>query len=258
MTVKIDDELLQGVLDEVRAQIFGLAKAEVSPPPEEESAEASAPAAPAAAEANPAPAPEASPEAAEAAPEAPAPVDPAAPAPDAPMDLEGLKAEYAQLPPEELKMHFLACKAAMMALAGGMEASAPAPEASPAAPAPAAPAMGAAMKSEVATVAAALKKSQADYELVSSDLASTKENMQILAEALEALVSSPVRKAVTGLSYVPRNGTTEKSSFTKEEATKILNARMRDPDLKKSDRQLVNQYMTGSKQIEDIQHLLKN
>lgn len=57
------------------------------------------------------------------------------PAADGGATPEALQAEYAQLPPEELKMHFLACKAALMASMSGQpgadDGSAGAPPAGP-------------------------------------------------------------------------------------------------------------------------------
>lgn len=81
-----------------------------------------------------------------------APTDGGDPAAGGDASPEALQAEYAKLPPEELKMHFLACKAALMAVMGGgagdgappagPEASAPPAPPAPAASAPPAPPMG--------------------------------------------------------------------------------------------------------------------
>jgi hypothetical protein len=53
-------------------------------------------------------------------------------------DPQALQAEYAKLPPEVLKVHYLACKAAMWAVTGGDDGTGAAPDAGtpPAAPAP--------------------------------------------------------------------------------------------------------------------------
>ena len=87
----------------------------------------------------------ASPEALAEAP-AEAPAEQSDPAADASGTAEALVSEYSKLPPEELKMHFLACKEALMQALGGGEGEeegqpeAPAPEApAPEAPAPPAP-----------------------------------------------------------------------------------------------------------------------
>ncbi len=67
-----------------------------------------------------------------------APADPAAEA--GPIDPQQLMAEYAQLPPEDLKAHYLACKEALIqvlgAPSGGPDASAPADTSSATPPAP--------------------------------------------------------------------------------------------------------------------------
>lgn len=85
--------------------------------PTGEEASAAPPAGPeASADAGPPPGPEAGMEGAPPEGEGSPTGDPAA---DAGATPEALQAEYAQLPPEELKMHFLACKAALMAVMSG-------------------------------------------------------------------------------------------------------------------------------------------
>lgn len=160
--MKIKDAELKSILAEVEGEIASLIKsekaklaknaseqspggesspAESSPagesaggPPAEGSESAGAPAMSAA----PAPSPSAAPAAAPAAPEA-APADPAAAGMDAgaPPSLEELAAEYSKLPPEELKMHYLAAKTALFQTMGSADAGAGMDPAAGAAPSPA-------------------------------------------------------------------------------------------------------------------------
>lgn len=114
-----------------------------APPPAPEGSEGGDVPPPPGADAPPAPgAPAVPPPAAPPAPATPAaagaPVDPAAAGSQAPAlqtDPAALQAEYATLPPDQLKMHYLAAKSALFA---ATQAAAPAPAAPAPAPAPAA------------------------------------------------------------------------------------------------------------------------
>lgn len=182
--MKIKDSELKNILAEVEAELVGILKdtsADLRKAAGEddggsdeggsEGGEGSAPASEGASEGGgeapvAATAPESSaPAEGSAAPEASAPAPDAAmgdPAMDAgPVDPEALKAEYAKLAPEELKMHYLAAKAALFEAMGAADAAgpeaaagapgmapdaagsaAPAPTPAPMAPAPAGPAAG--------------------------------------------------------------------------------------------------------------------
>ena len=150
------------------------------------------------------------------------------------LDPEALKAEYAQLPPEELKIHYMAAKAALFELMGGAAggdaggapapgpdagAGAPPPEASaPPAPAPA-PAAGPgpdeAFKSEI-------RKSEKALEA----------KIQSLTKAVELLAGIPVRKAITG---IPALNKSEKKVPTRAEQEKKVNERIKKGGLSKSE-----------------------
>lgn len=167
--MKLKDSELKNILSEVEAELGSLLKAEqeklvkAAPTDDDSSAddsapsdEGSAPGADAGAEGSaPAPGPEASAPGDEgSAPMgdegmAPAPdqqMDPAADA-SAPADPAMLEAEYSKLPPEELKAHYMAAKAALFKVMGAGGDAAPSPDAGmappPAAPGADAGAMGA-------------------------------------------------------------------------------------------------------------------
>lgn len=240
------------------------------PAPAEEAPEASEPASPEQAEA--AQAPDGSPEH-EAGEIEPAPT------------VEELQGEYAKLDPEALKMHYLACKAAIMAaMGGGDEASAgapPAPPAAPPAPAPEAsapPALKGEMKSgkqcEVADEiggqikAGKMAKSETEVELdaLKAQVAAQAEQLKKSEETmiqLAELVAKPLRKSIKGLSdlaFIAKEGETEKkpasAGLSKQEITTKLREKSRTADLSKNDRDLINQYTVGAVDVSKIEHLL--
>lgn len=165
---KIKDSELKAILAEVEQEIGDLLKTEkdklAKAAPEDDDKSASPAASPEASSAAPAdsapppPAAEGSaeaPEASMAAPgEAPADAHEEAGEIHPTDDLGQLQAEYEALSPEELKMHFMACKGAVEKLLGqggeaGMDgAAAGAPPAPPAAPPAASPSAPPALKSE--------------------------------------------------------------------------------------------------------------
>jgi hypothetical protein len=252
-------------------------------PPSEESAGPPAEAAPPMAPEGSAP-PEAAPPGQEAmgAPEEGA-IEPAP-------TVEQLQAEYSQLDPEALKMHYLACKAAIMSqMGGGPEASAPA-AAPPAPPAPPAAAPGLeasaapALKGELSAgkqidnngeanggklKGGSMKKSETDAEIESlkAQLAAQGEQLKKGEAAMLQLaefVAKPLRKSVKGLSdlqFIPKDADAEKkgaaASLSKAEVMVKLREKARsDAKLTKSDRDLINQYAVGAVDLSKIEHLL--
>lgn len=255
MKTKPDEktEELVKILADVEAELAGLAKSEalLKADPGEETSEEVPPSASATdkapdkeapAEAPPAPAADAAPPATDSAAPAPAPEgDPAA---DPNMDPAALKAEFASMPLDHLKMFYLACKEALFEAmgaggeaVGGEDAGAPAPAAEPAvAPAPVeAPAM----KSE-------------DSKLLER-LAKSEKALAGLTKVVSGLMDLPERKAATSLlddevkQSVPQ--------LSKAEARAKLR-KAAERDLSKSDRTLINQYDVGSIGIEKVAHLL--
>lgn len=282
--MKIKDSELKAVLQEVKAELADLLKSEeqlakaVEDKPEEKSPEASAPAP----EASPEASAEASPPAEESAPPAPnaemsaAPGEGEAPAPQGDMmdqgagaegapegneieataDPETLKAEYAKLTPDELKMHYMAAKAALFEIMGQEQAApAPAPEAAPPAAPPAAePAMKGEMKPEGnGGEVKALKKSEdaEKVEQLEKTLQERNQEVELMAKALDMVLKTPVRKAITNIQTVP-----EQKAMTPEEVKQKLKQVAGSP-LKKSDRDLINKFCVGSIGQDKIEHLLK-
>lgn len=284
---------LQDLLKDVESQIAAMAKSEsalVKAAPGEESDEGSssdeksgppsdsAPAddsasdAAASAPADAAPPTDApAPDAASAAPPADG-SDPAAagdPAADQSADPAALEAEYAKLPPEDLKAHYLACKSALFAIMGaaagpdagaapapGADASMAAPPAPPAAspsPAMAPPAPPAASPSAPPTL-----KSEAEIkiETLTEKLQKSEQSLESLAKIVETIATRPTRKAITSTVGLEK---TEKSvdisKLSKSDAKTILRNKVRN-GLSKSDQELVLSFDAGTIGMEQVAHLL--
>lgn len=291
MTIRLSEDELQSILAEAEAELKEvlksqgdrLAKAQVpgeddgadegsapapessGPPMDEGSAspEASAPEG----SADPAGAPPM-----DGGPEASASADPAA---GQQMDPQALEAEYAQLPPEQLKVHYLAAKSALFKLMGGgaqdgmgagPEASAPPPGAAPAGPAPApAPAMKGEMSAGKQVTGSpangGMVKSEHAEEIsfLRAELKKNEEGLNLLATALDRALGTPLRKAVTTVNHVPKGNDESSSvqSLSKSEISEILSEKARDPKLAKSDRELINKFYAESIGVEKITHLLQ-
>lgn len=166
-----------------------------------------------------------------------------------PPSMDQLVQEYAQLPPDQLKMHLMAAQAAYEQVAGGGaggDAGAPpaasaGPPAGPGGPPPGSPPAGPdpmmAMKSEVAKLTALVKKSTAELETLRKSVAEAKKpkvtpravNGNNAAERL-----TPEQLRPTG------------RVLTKAEITKQLSRLTQDPTkLSKSDRDSINEYYNG-------------
>lgn len=201
--------------------------------------------------------------------------------------VEQLQAEYSQLDPEQLKMHYLACKGALLASMGGgagPEASAPAgppapPAGPPAGPEASAPPMAMGEKSGKQVVlgdakgnggkieAGKMSKSEIEKDEKIAKLeksqADQTEAVAQLAKVIETVLQ-PVRKSVKGISDVRFVARTEEpkvspvSSLTKKEVTAKLREKARDIKLSKSDKDLISSYTVGGVDISKIEHLLKD
>lgn len=294
MTIRLSEEELQAILAEAEAEIKEVLKSESArlakaqepgeegapdegsaPPMDEGSApmdEGSAPpmegtgAPPMDEGSAPPPGPEGSAPAGDPAAEQGA-TDPAA-----------LEAEYSQLPPEELKVHYMAVKSALFKLMGagpdagaGPEGSAP-PAPAPAGPPPGGPAPAPAMKGEMSAGkqvspspgnGGKLGKSETArdeaLEQLKAELKKNEEHINLLATALDKALTTPLRKAVTTVAHVPK-GEEDKStalSLSKSEIAEKLSEKARDPKLAKSDRDLINKFYVGAVDVVKLQHLLQ-
>lgn len=192
-------------------------------------------------ESSPTASPSASPAPEESAPppEASAPQDaPQDPAADAgQLTPEALQAEYSKLPPDELMMHLQAAQAAAQALQGAGPGPGPAggPPAEASAPPEAPPAPPMAMKSEAKMDD--LKKAE---KAVNAEITSLKEDVEILAKTVKALLDQPIRKAITSVTELNKEEPKdEPKSYSPEQFWVKLRQVAKNPDLKKSEKQLI-------------------
>lgn len=195
--------------------------------------------------------------------------------------MEELVMAYSELPPDMLKMHYIAAKKAlfdqMAATEGGAEASPPAPPEGPAPEASAGPGMGSqealppeetlksakdpnggkiipgkVQKSEAKTKIESLAKSETDKRIEE-----LQKSVEGLTKALELALSVPVRKAVTGVAHIAKSEEVAPvKTLSKAEITERLKIKTMDPTLSKADRELVNSYYAGNITVEKIEHLL--
>jgi len=101
--------------------------------------------------------------------------------------------------------------------------------------------------------------SAAKSEFSKSEVDAIKVELEKMTKIVNLFVGQPIRKAVTGFNYVDKNGeaSVETQKITPTQITAKLSQLTRDPDLKKSDRDLVNRYYEGTANVDAIAHLLK-
>lgn len=219
------------------------------PPPADASASPSAP--PPGPDAGP---PPASPE--------PSPDASASPESAAPADMGALKAAYAELPPDQLEMHYLAVKAALAEKMGGqspsIEAGAPPGAGSPpaASPSPAGPPTE---KNEIAPSPGNGGKAMEKSEVATPEVVELRKHVDVLTRAVE-LLATPQRKAVTSVAFLSK-GEEQKpkiDSLTKGEIKARLADKIRTSfgTLSKSDKDAIRAYEVGETTADKIAHLL--
>lgn len=156
-------------------------------------------------------------------------------------DMEGVKALYASMPAAELALH----KAAILACEshdGGLEKS----EEKQQEPAPA-------VESE-------------ELKLAKSEIDSLKKSNEEIKTQFEQLVKSlnqklvrpaPKQKAITELGVLAKSEQPEQLPADRKEVVKILNKKILEGKLEKSDRDAVKLYVLGETKLETVSHLLK-
>jgi hypothetical protein len=202
---------------------------------------------------------------------------------------EALQAEYAKLPIEELKLHVMAAHAALMAAVstGQPDASATPQGAPPVPPASAAPPAsapedtqsmgkkefesegsggqikaGKMAKSEKSDLELKLEKLEKSLKERDEQLLDVQSKFESAAANLVTFVNNKValRKSISGVSYDSKPGENQAEEFkplAKSEAVQKLNKLTASKDLKKSDRELINNYILGTADQATVAHLLK-
>lgn len=177
------------------------------------------------------------------------------PAPEAPAEEpeQDLDAKLSALDDDKLKHLYMACKKALFSRMASQEqpAQEPAPEAPAAAPeAPVAKAEEAAEEKE--------EEKDEPKEMKKSEEASELQLQNELLQKALTLLATPLRKGITGISQVaPVKEEVDVTKLSKAEVIEKLNEKAFQPDLKKSDRELINGYCLGLVSLEKITHLLK-
>jgi hypothetical protein len=210
--------------------------------------------------------------------------------------VQALVQAYAQLSPEELAMHDAALqqvKAQSGAAAGGMPGAPgaggmppadpmaagagapPAPGPVAPAPAPAAPAGPAAVaplagegSQPIDPAATMALKSEFDKELnlikserdaKAKEITDLKKSVEMLTDAMTKVFAQPVRRAITSKDVGALSKAEKPVSLgdlSKAEITRKLTVAAHNPSLKKSDRDLINNYYKGNVKVDALAHLL--
>lgn len=130
-----------------------------------------------------------------------------------------------------------------------------APPAAPPAPPAASPSAPPALKSEPK-----MEKSEKDIQIESltADLKKSKEGLDGLLKVVEAVITKPVRKAVTSMASIAKSeDTVDVSSLSKAEINTRIKSAVRT-NLSEKDRDLVFAYDAGNVGVDQIKHLLQN
>lgn len=165
-------------------------------------------------------------------------------------DMEHMNKMYMSMSKAELKAHHDSCRMALDSQ--GMQKCGD---------------MGMAKSEELASFEVKVPQLEAETALLKSELSAEKaktaelqKKVDLAAEfmgKLAAKKSAPQGKAITDLSVIAKSEEIkDEKTFTKEEVNSILNKKVSDPTLTKSDREAINNYYLGSKDIKIVRHLL--
>lgn len=167
-------------------------------------------------------------------------------------DMDHMNKMYMSMSKAELKAHHDSCRMALDAQ--GMQKCGDG--------------MGMAKSEELASFEVKVPQLEAETALLKSELSAEKvktaelqKKVDLAAEFMGKLAqkkSAPQGKAITSLEVISKSENTPpvEKSFTKEEVNSILNKKVTDPTLTKSDREKINDYYLGSKDIKIVRHLL--
>lgn len=187
---------------------------------------------------------------------------------------EVLQEEYSKLPPEELKMHFIACKAALMAVmgseekaptqevAGGEQAAQGMPPAGEEDMKVAKSEKNIALSSDIIARLEKAEKGVAEVEKLRKSIAEKDATIAALEEHIGKVASSfqklvthqqVMRKSVAGVNFVQKPGTESVSSnavdvskLSKAEVVEKLKGVTASDKLSKSDREVINRFVVGT------------
>jgi hypothetical protein len=101
---------------------------------------------------------------------------------------------------------------------------------------------------------------KSELEAARAETEKSKKEVAAVTDFLKKFVekTAPAGKAITSLDIIAKTeGGTEEKPLQKSEIDARLTAKARDLSLSKSDREAINSYYCGSKNIEKVRHLLK-
>lgn len=195
-----------------------------------------------------------------------------------PIDPQQLMAEYSKLPPEELKMHYLACKEALVQVLGAAggdpgsaapppDASAGAPPPPPAAgpPPPDAGAGGPTLKAEVpsgnklSSPGPAIGENplhKSEVQALNAKLDATNAAVDKLVGAVKHVFEAPLRKSIVSVADIAPTAA-DPTKLSREQIRAKLKVVASSPTLAKSDRDLISGYDLRTVKVDQIAHLLK-
>lgn len=142
---------------------------------------------------------------------------------------------------------------------GGKIESSPVPKSSPGAKSPASKVEGVQMEKSETSPEVELLKNEVAAEKAKTE--SLQKNLDAVSAFLTKLVEkkvAPAGKAITSLDVIAKSeGSQESKELSKVEIDSALSRKSQDPKLEKSDRDAINDYYLGGKNVEKIRHLLK-
>ena len=186
------------------------------------------------------------------------------------LDPAALAAEYAKLPIEELKVHYLALKEVLvqaMGAQGGDPAADPAAAGAPppaASPAPAGPAPGAApaIKAEIGMKEDVKANGEnplhkAELDTLRTENAALKNSVDTLVKSVKIMVEAPLRKSVISVTELPAaTPQVDIGAMTRDQVRAKLRTAASNPKLSKSDRQAIVDFDFGKIDVSKVAHIV--
>jgi len=165
-------------------------------------------------------------------------------------DLEHLGKMYGSMSKAELRVHHDEIRKCMDA--HGAAQAAPAAQPQPEAMAKSEKDVAIAPTEEVSLLKSELEAAKAEKE----DL---KKNLDAVSAFLTKFVEKtvPAGKAITSLDIIAKSSEVQEKTLSKSEIDAKLMAKAKESSLSKSDRDAINSYYCGSKNVELVKHLLK-
>ncbi len=181
---------------------------------------------------------------------------------------DDLKQAYGQLDDDSLRAHLEALKGVMMERMGGgegqpqqdMASASPAPSPSPSPAGPSASPSPSAAPSPSPAPDMAMKSEKAVLDLQKGEIEELKQQVSGLTDILTKVLSKPEKKVISSVAELGNLSKSENSvgRMSKEDVDHALKQKAQEPNLKKSDQDLiVRHFTTRNVNVKDLAHLLK-